>query len=309
MRLLVTGGAGFIGSHLVDRLLALGHEVAVLDDLSSGHRENLPPGVRLHVASVAGPAIDEIVAAERPEAIFHLAAQVDAARSVREPLFDAEVNVLGTVRLLAAAAGAGVRRFVLASSAAVYGEPEALPVAESHPHRPLSPYGIAKSAAERYLECFARERGVAGVALRFANVYGPRQTAHGEAGVVAVFCRRLLAGEPITIHGDGRQTRDFVHVADVVAASLAALGAPPGAYNVATGLESDIVAVAAELRRQLAPEARVVHAEARPGDPRRSALSPQLAARELGFRAAVPLAEGLARTASWFRSHPEGRER
>jgi len=307
MRTLVTGGAGFIGSHLVARLLEAGHEVAVLDDLSSGRRENLPPGVRLHVASVVSGATAEVVAAERPEAIFHLAAQVDAARSVREPLFDAEVNVLGTVRLLAAAAGADVRRFVLASSAAVYGEPEALPVAEMHPQRPLSPYGIAKSAAERYLDCFGRERGLAGVALRFANVYGPRQTAAGEAGAVAVFCRRLLAGETLSVHGDGRQTRDFVHVDDVATACLAALAAAPGAYNVATGVETEILAVADALRRAIDPQARIAHVPPRPGDPRRSVLSPDLAAARLGFRARVRLDAGLAATAGWFRSHLEGK--
>jgi len=309
MRILVTGGAGFIGGHLVDALLAAGHEVAVLDDLSTGRRENLPAAARLHVASVATAAAEAVVLAERPEAIFHLAAQVDAARSLAEPLLDTEVNVLGTVRLLAAAAAAGVPRFVLASSAAVYGDPTVFPIDEAEPHRPLSPYGIAKSAAERYLESFARDRGLTGVALRFANVYGPRQTALGEAGVVAVFCRRLLAGAPLTIHGDGRQTRDFVHVADVVAACLAALGAPSGAWHVATGVESDILTVAAELRRHLAPEARIVHAAPRPADPRRSVLSPDLAAGQLGFRARIPLAAGLERTAGWFRSHPEGNVR
>ncbi|HSM52027.1 MAG TPA: NAD-dependent epimerase/dehydratase family protein [Thermoanaerobaculia bacterium] len=307
MRILVTGGAGFIGSHLAAQLLGAGHEVAVLDDLSSGRRENVPTGARLHLASVVSAAAAGIVAAERPHAIFHLAAQVDAARSVREPLFDAEVNVLGTVRLLAAAAEAGVSRFVLASSAAVYGEPDGLPVEEFHPQRPLSPYGIAKSAAERYLEFFAREHGVAGVALRFANVYGPRQTAAGEAGVVAVFCHHLLAGEAISVHGDGRQTRDFVHVDDVVEASLLALAAPPGSYNVATGVETDVLAVAEALRRAIDPQARLVHAASRPGDPRRSVLSPDLAAARLGFRACVHLDDGLARTAGWFRSHLEGK--
>jgi UDP-glucose 4-epimerase len=306
VKILVTGGAGFIGSHLAERLLGAGHEVVVLDDLSSGRRENVPPGARLHVASVVSAAAAEIVGGERPEAIFHLAAQVDAARSVREPLLDAEVNVLGTVRLLAAASEAGVQRFVLASSAAVYGEPEALPVGEAHPQRPLSPYGIAKSAAERYLECFGREHGLAGVALRFANVYGPRQTTAGEAGVVAVFCHCLVAGEPLAVHGDGRQTRDFVHVDDVAAACLGALAAAPGAYNVATGVETDVLAVAEALRRAIDPQARLVHAAPRPGDPRRSVLSPDLAAAQLGFRARIRLDHGLAGTAGWFRSTLKG---
>ena len=217
------------------------------------------------------------------------------------------MNVLGTVRLLAAAATAGVPRFVIASSAAVYGDPTVFLTVEAEPHRPLSPYGIAKSAAERYLESL-RATGAhrRGAAVR-ERLRAPADRL-GEAGVVAVFCRRPRRC-PLTIHGDGRQTRDFVHVADVVAACLAALGAPSGAWHVATGVESDILTVAAELRRHLAPEARIVHAAPRPADPRRSVLSPDLAAGQLGFRARIPLAAGLERTAGWFRSHPEGNVR
>jgi len=300
---LVTGGAGFIGSHAVERLRRDGHEVLVVDDLSSGRLDHLPPGVDVEVASVAAAVAGGLVERFRPAGIVHLAAQVDARRSVEEPLFDAQVNLIDTLALAAAARRAGVRRFVFASSAAVYGDPERIPTPESAPTRPISPYGVAKRAVELYLEAFARDGGPGYAALRFANVYGPRQSAVGEAGVVAVFCRKLAAGEAPRIHGDGEQTRDYVHAGDVAEAIARALAAPKnGVWNVATGVETSVNTLFARLAESLAPGLAAIHDAPRAGDPRRSALSFAAIERDLGWRARTPLAEGLAATAAWFRA-------
>ncbi|MEO7793272.1 MAG: NAD-dependent epimerase/dehydratase family protein [Thermoanaerobaculia bacterium] len=307
MRVAVTGGAGFIGSHLCEHLAAAGHPVLAIDDLSRGRRENLPPAIPLEVRGIGDPALGERLAAFAPQALVHLAAQVDARRSLEDPVFDAEVNILDTVRLFAAAVAAGVERIVFASSAAVYGDPEEIPTPEESPLAPLSPYGVAKLAGEGYLAFFARRHGLTGVALRFANVYGPRQESVGEAGVVAVFCQRLLAGEPVTIHGDGRQSRDFVYVEDVAAACLRALSGPPGVYNVATGVETDVRTLHARLATALRPGAVPAHGPPIAGEPRRSALDPSRAERGLDFRARTGLADGLARTAGWF--HDRSREK
>jgi len=293
---LVTGGAGFIGSHLVDSLVADGAEVHVLDDLSTGRRDNLAGalsrGAHLHVIDVAEPAVvADIVTAARPEVVFHLAAQVDVRRSVSDPAFDTRVNVIGTVSLLDAARKAGARRVVLASSSAVYGDPDRFPIAEDAGIAPLSPYGAAKAAAEDYVGAFERLYGLSGVALRFANVYGPRQDPHGEAGVIAIFCGAKATGRHGTIFGDGRQTRDYIYVGDVVAAFRAAAdGDAGGALNVGTGVETDLLEVAAML------DLPVRHAEPQPGDIGRSCLDPARAHDALGWRAEVPLAEGLRRT-------------
>lgn len=307
MRVAVSGGAGFIGSHLCEHLAAAGHPVIAIDDLSRGRRQNLPPGIPLEVRGIGDPALAERLAAFAPQALVHLAAQVDARRSLEDPVFDAQVNILDTVRLFAAAVAAGVERIVFASSAAVYGDPEEIPTPEAAPLAPLSPYGVAKLAGEGYLAHFARRHGIAGVALRFANVYGPRQETVGEAGVVAVFCQRLLAGEEVTIHGDGRQTRDFVYVGDVAEACLHALSGPPGVYNVATGVETDVRTLYARLAASLGPGRLPVHGPAVAGEPRRSALDPSRAEAELGFRATAELAGGLARTAEWFQSRSRER--
>jgi UDP-glucose 4-epimerase len=300
MRVAVSGGAGFIGSHLCERLAAEGHAVLAIDDLSRGRRENLPPGVALETIGIGDGALGARLTAFAPRALVHLAAQVDARRSLEDPVFDTQVNILDTVRLFSAAVAAGVERIVFASSAAVYGDPEEIPTPEESPLAPLSPYGVAKLAGEGYLAFFARHHGISGVALRFANVYGPRQESVGEAGVVAVFCQRLLAGHPVTVHGDGRQTRDFVYVEDVVRACLGALSGPSGVYNVATGVETDVRTLFARIAAVLRPGTQPVHGPAIAGEPRRSALDPSRAEGELGFRATANLADGLARTASWF---------
>jgi UDP-glucose 4-epimerase len=303
MRILVTGGAGFIGSHAVERLAAGGHDLRVVDDLSSGRLANLPAGTPVEVTTVAAAVAGGLVERFRPEAIVHLAAQVDARRSVEEPLVDAQVNLLDTLALVAAARRAGTRRFVFASSAAVYGDPATIPTPEAEPTRPISPYGAAKRAVELYLDALAGDGGPSWAALRFANVYGPRQGALGEAGVVAVFCRRLAAGDTPRIHGDGGQTRDYVFVGDVAEAIARSLAAgASGIWNVSTGVETSVNDLFARLAATLAPGARALHDPPRAGDPRRSALSFGRIERELGWRPRTPLTEGLAATAAWFRA-------
>ena len=249
MNILVTGGAGFIGSHIVDALLNAGHAVAVIDDLSSGSRANLPPGVALHeVDIVDAAAVARVFAAVRPDAVCHQAAQMSVSRSVREPLFDAQVNCIGLINVLDAAAAQGCRRFVFASSGGVlYGDVTA-PAPESTPANPVSPYGITKWVGERYLRFYAEEHRMATVALRYSNVYGPRQNPHGEAGVVAIFCKKFLAGEAATINGDGRYVRDYVYGPDVARANVLALTADVPAIrpqtltslNIGTGIGTDV---------------------------------------------------------------------
>jgi UDP-glucose 4-epimerase len=322
MKILVTGGAGFIGSHIVESLLAGGHTVAVLDDLSTGMRENLPAGVPLHVADIVdAEAVGRVFAAEAPDAVCHQAAQMSVSRSVREPLFDAQVNCIGLINVLDAAVRGGCRRVVFASSGGVlYGEATA-PAPETTPADPVSPYGITKWVGERYLGFYAREHGVAAVALRYSNVYGPRQNPHGEAGVVAIFAKKLLAGEPATINGDGRYIRDYVYGPDVARANLAALEltATPAAagtltsLNIGTGLGTDVVDLEARLRSAVAamllargrggPLAGPLYGPARPGDLRSNLVDARRAADVLGWKPTVGLDEGLTLTAAWFADH------
>jgi UDP-glucose 4-epimerase len=306
MKALVTGGAGFIGSNLVDALLARGDEVTVLDDLSTGRRENLDgalaAGAKLAEADVRdAEAVAAIAAEAKPDVVFHLAAQIDVRKSVEDPAFDAAVNVGGTANVLEAARAAGARRFVFVSTGgAIYGEGEgkALPLDEDAPAEPLSPYGQSKFAAEGYLGLYERLYGLSTVALRLGNVYGPRQDPLGEAGVIAIFCGKLRAGERPTVFGDGRQTRDYIYVGDVVTALLAAAGSEAtGAFNVGTGIETDVlelVRVLAELGDGASFEPEF--APARTGEVQRIAIDPGLAQRELGWQAAVDLAEGLRLT-------------
>jgi len=322
MRVLVTGGAGFIGSHIVEALLASGHGVAVLDDLSSGARANVPPGVPLHVADIVDPAaVAGVFAAERPDAVCHQAAQMSVSRSVRDPLFDAQVNCIGLINVLEAAARHAVRRVVFASSGGVFYGDVTAPAPETAPPNPSSPYGITKWVGERYLRFFAEQYGMETVALRYSNVYGPRQNPHGEAGVVAIFCKRLLAGEPARINGDGRYVRDYVFGPDVARANLLALTSRSPqlaagtltSLNVGTGLGADVNeietmirgAVGAAIARRGRPAGLPApeHGPARPGDLRSNLVDAALAGAVLGWRAEVPLDEGLAITAEWFAAH------
>lgn len=306
MRTLVTGGAGFIGSNLVDALLARGDEVTVIDDLSTGRRGNLDgalaAGAELAELDIReAAALAECVGAARPEVVFHLAAQIDVRRSIEDPAFDAAVNVGGTANLAEAARAAGTARIVFISTGgAIYGEGEGqqLPLDESAPIAPLSPYGQSKFAAEGYLALYERLYGLSSISLRLGNVYGPRQDPLGEAGVIAIFCGRLLGGERPTVYGDGHQTRDYIYVADVVAAALAAADSETsGPINIGSGIETDVLELAARLgalggaenfEPQLAPP--------RTGEVQRISLDPGRAERELGWRAETGLDEGLKRT-------------
>lgn len=282
---LVTGGAGFIGSHLVDAFIARGDRVTIVDNLSTGDRRNVNPKATLIEADIREFDLRPL----RPDIVSHHAAQMDVRRSVADPLFDADVNILGSLRLLQQSLEAGVKRFIFASTGgAIYGEPEYVPQDEKHPLRPMSPYGCAKLAVEYYMNYYRQVHGLSTVALRYANVYGPRQNAHGEAGVVAIFAKKMLAGEPVVINGDGEQTRDFVYVGDVVAANMAAADSDDaGPFNVGTGVETSVNELAAMMG------AEATHGPAKTGEQRRSVLSAK--------HPVTRFDAGLAKTVDWFR--------
>lgn len=304
-RVLVTGGAGFIGSHVADRYLAEGCEVTVLDDLSTGRRERVPEGASFLEMGLDDARLDDAFAAGRFDTVNHHAAQVDVRRSVADPLLDARSNVLGLVHLLERARRHGVRRVInVSSGGVVYGEPEEIPTPEDHEKLPLSPYGVGKLAGEHYLACYAAVHGLDCASLRYANVYGPRQDPHGEAGVVAIFGIRILAGEAITIFGDGKQERDYVYVGDVVEANwMASVAEPrsgPGidarAWNIGTGRGTSVNELADRLMRISGREVERRPAPERAGELRRSVLDCSRAAAELGWSARTDLDHGLART-------------
>ena len=304
MRAFVTGGAGFIGSNLVDRLLAEGHAVDVVDDLSSGSLSNLADaraqsshGLTFHQLDIRSGALVELMAHRRPEVVFHLAAQADVRVSVERPVFDAEVNVLGTLRVLEGARAAGTGRVVFAASGGtLYGEPDPseLPLRETHEQRPLSPYGVSKKAGLDYLVAYRELHSLEFCALALGNVYGPRQDPHGEAGVVAIFAERLARGEAVTIFGDGEQTRDFVYVDDVVDAFVRAAAKGGGLLlNVGTGRQVSVKRVAATMGERAGVALAPVYAPARPGELRHNALDPERAGIHLGWRPWTELADGL----------------
>ncbi len=320
MRILVTGGAGFIGSHIVDRFVSDGHDVVVVDDLSSGVREQVNAGARLVVADVRGAEAAAAVAAFAPEVLCLHAAQMDVRKSVASPAFHADVNLVGLLNVMEAArtaqsssstpspaspssSGASALQHVLfaSSGGAMYGEQEEFPATESHPSRPESPYGLAKSVSEQYLDWYHRFYQIPYTALRYGNVYGPRQNPHGEAGVVAIFCSRLLDGKPITIFGDGSQTRDYVYVGDVVRANALALQHRlVGGFNVGRGHETDVNQLAQALLAASPTKVDVVYAAARPGEQKRSVIDPTKLKAASGWTAELTVPEGLARTFAWF---------
>lgn len=308
MKALVTGGAGFIGSHVVDRLVAAGHDVAVVDDLSSGRREFVNPRARLYAVDITSPQVAEVFETERPEVMFHLAAQAEVRRSVADPLFDVQVNVAGSVNLLEHCRKLGVTRVIYSSTGgAVYGDTTVLPTPEGHPARPASPYGTSKLAVEHYLTCWETLYGIRPIALRYANVYGPRQNPLGEAGVVAIFSHRILRGEPAMTNGDGEQTRDYVYVEDVARANLLALDHPnvTGALNVGTGIETSVNDLFKRLVTAAGVSAESRNAPPKAGEQRRSVLDPGAAKRLLGWVHQVSLDEGLRRTVEYFRRNPQ----
>jgi UDP-glucose 4-epimerase len=304
MKVLVTGGAGFIGSHVVDAYVNAGHEVVVLDDLSSGRIENINPRARFVRLDIRDPETRAVVAAERPAVVNHHAAQMDVRRSVADPALDAAVNVIGLIGVLEGARDGGARRIVFASSGgAVYGEQTRFPASEEHATNPVSPYGVSKRAGELYLFYWQAAYGIPYVALRYANVYGPRQDPHGEAGVVAIFTERLLRGETPVINGDGRQTRDYVCVADVVRANLAALTTDfAGPVNIGTGVETDVNTLFTLLGEAVGLRVEPRHGPPKPGEQRRSVIDPGLAGRVLGWGPHAGLREGLEEVVAFFRA-------
>lgn len=309
MKILVTGGAGFIGSHVVDRYRAEGHQVVVVDNLSSGRREFVNPKATLYVMDIRSPRLAEVFEAERPDAVNHHAAQPDVRRSVADPVLDASVNVLGSLNVLACCRRFGVGRVIYAATGgAVYGDTPVLPTPEDHPPRPASPYGISKLAVEHYLTSWGIIYGISGLALRYANVYGPRQNPLGEAGVVAIFTRRLLRGEPAIINGDGTQTRDYVYVGDVAEANLRALDQPEvtGALNIGTGVETSVLDLFHRLQAAAGVPGEARHGPPKAGEQRRSVLDITLAKRLLGWSPRVTLDEGLRRTIEHFRKETIG---
>jgi UDP-glucose 4-epimerase len=300
VRAVVTGGAGFIGSTLADALLVRGDEVHVVDDLSSGRRENVSDEASLHVLDVREPLVDAL-ADVRPDVVFHLAAQVDVRVSVADPVLDARTNVLGTVNVLELARRHDAQVIFASTGGAIYGECETRPARENDERQPLSPYGTSKLAGEEYLATWNRLHGTRHVALRLGNVYGPRQDPHGEAGVVAIFLSRIASGQPATIFGDGGQTRDYVFVGDVVRAFVAAVGAGGGVYNVGTGIETSVLELWHACTEAAGVESQVSHDDPRLGELRRSCLDNELAERELRWRPEMSLHEGLRRTWEWIR--------
>ena len=300
MRVLVTGGAGFIGSHVVDALVVRGDEVAVVDSLATGKRENLNPSAQLHLKDIREP-LDELFDEIRPEAVFHLAAQADVRVAIEQPLEDAEVNVLGTVRVLEAAHRHGAQVIFSSTGGAIYGECDE-PAKERVRPAPLSHYGTSKLAGEEYVRMYNRLHESIHVVLRYGNVYGPRQDPHGEAGVVAIFLGALASGEQARIFGDGTQTRDYVYVGDVARATVSALGQEGGVFNIGRGQGVSVVELYDLCRQTASSQAEAEHAPARLGEIHRSVLDPEHAAMDLGFAPMVDLEDGLAATWDWIRT-------
>lgn len=300
----VTGGAGFIGSHIVDRLVALGHRVTVVDNLSCGKRSNVNPKATLVPWDIRNPNLKRVFLRVKPTVVFHLAAQKNVSASIEDPQFDAEVNVMGSLNVIEQSRRIGVRKFVFSSTGgALYGDGVKLPTPEMVAPRPISPYGIAKFAIGQYLAFYTAQFGMKTVSLQYANVYGPRQDPKGEAGVVAIFGSRLLKGLSLRVNGTGTQTRDYIYVDDVVRANIAAMRQDvSGEINIGTGIETSVNVLAKVIMRQAGIHTKVIHREAVAGEVRRSALSWQKAKQELRWSPKVPLATGIRRTLDWMRT-------
>ena len=301
-KVLVSGGAGFIGSHIAEAYLASGFEVVVVDNLSTGKRENLPPGVTFYEGDITSPLdMEEIFSRERPDYVNHHAAQINLRRSTEEPLFDAQVNILGSISLLDLSVKYRVKKFIFASTGgAIYGEVETPPAHEDMPTLPLSPYGVAKRSVELYLNYYHKVQGLDFVALRYGNVYGPRQDPRGEAGVIAIFISRIIKGEPCIIFGDGRKTRDYVYVKDIAKANLLALSVS-GVYNLGTGKETSVLELVEFLKKVSGRDFPVIFEEERKGEINRIALCSEKARETLGWTPSFSLEEGISQTWKWFK--------
>ena len=304
MKVLVTGGAGFIGSHLVDRLILEGHDSVVVDNLVTGKRRNINRAARFYKMDVQSWRLERVFRNERPNVVMHLAAQMDVRKSVEDPMFDAQVNVLGTLNVLQQAVKHGVRKVIFSSSGgAIYGEQETYPAPETHVLKPLSPYGLSKLCGEQYLSYFQRVSGLQAVSLRYANVYGPRQDPEGEAGVVAIFIQKMLNNEQAVINGNGRQTRDFVFVDDVVEANLAMMGQETqGTYNVGTGVETSINDLFRILVQHTGSTCKEMHGPAKKGEQARSVIDCTKLRQEVSWEPKADLSEGLKKTVEYFRA-------
>lgn len=299
MKVLVSGGAGFIGSHIVDALVNAGHQIVIVDNLATGRRENVHPRATLHVIDIRDPELGGIVESVRPEVVVHAAAQISVSRSVADPMTDASVNVLGTIALLEHCRHPAVRRVVyISTGGAAYGDTEVIPTPETDPVRPASPYGMSKVAAEGYVEFWRGLNGRESVVLRLANVYGPRQSPEGEAGVVAIFIERARDGQTCIVNGDGNQTRDFIFVGDVAKAVHRAVEqrSVGGTFNIGTGHETSVNQIVTNLRAVMGMEFKTEHGPAKAGEQRRSVLDPRLAHERLGWNASTALSEGLRLT-------------
>lgn len=302
---LVTGGAGFIGSHMVDELIRRRIKVYVIDDLSTGSKANVNPNAQLFKVNITAPALPALIKRLKPDVIFHLAAQADVRVSVEDPVEDAQTNILGSLALMHAAEEAGTKKFIFTSTGgAMFSDEVRPPYSEATPAAPVSPYGISKRAAELYLEYFAKRGKMATVCIRPANAFGPRQGLRGEAGVISVFARRMVRGQEVTINGDGKNTRDYVYVSDIVNAHMLAMQKNvTGIYHIGSGREVDVNTLFRKLNKLIGGKMTEVHGPAKKGEVRRSALNSRKAEKELGWKPKVSFDEGLKKTVVWFSAY------
>lgn len=305
MKILVTGGAGFIGSNLADALIKEKHQVVVVDNLSTGTRKNISPKVKFYKADITNPRkLEEIFIKEKPEAVFHLAAQIDVRKSMADPIGDAKINIIGGINLIRLAHKYKVKRFISSSTAGIYGDTKERPTVESHPECPPSPYGIAKLSIDKYLAYYNEVHGLPCISLRYGNVYGPRQNPHGEAGVVAVFLNKMSRGERPIINGNGRQVRDYVFVKDIVAANLAALKSKKtGIFNVGTAKETSVNQLFDEINRHFGKSFKKQHGPGKAGEQKTSCLSFAKINKELGWSPKTDFSEGIKKTFEWFKEN------